>query len=161
MNADEAAAAVAPIIGYPPTREQIALAFLDVDQEAITKSAAKRYRWERWDQETPINNVAAEVVLANRTDYLGGEIYLIYQDDNLMFFQPFHPETGEQISESELAKVAKAHVAQMATETAFDMIVTALVEKIPQYQPGATAVTRLPQRDDDGSVSSPSVTSVR
>lgn len=144
LTAEEAARAIAPLIGYAPSREQIAVAFLDVDQVAIAAAVDRRVRWERWDRQSPINGVPAETVLASRTDYQGGEIYVVYVDDALVYFQPADPTDGSMVTEQTLAAVADAQVASIEGEMIRTDLLAAIIKHLPVFAP-APQVAAAPQ----------------
>lgn len=134
ISADDLIAATTPIVGYTPTREQIAVAMLDIDQAAIAAASAARHRWEIWDKTSPINNVPAEQVIAHRDDYMGGEVYLMYTDDALVVFQPFNPQDGTPMSADEVEEFAAAEVARSADASTWHTVVQAAVAALPRQQ---------------------------
>ncbi|MBC7334878.1 MAG: hypothetical protein H5U01_01220 [Clostridia bacterium] len=96
---------------------EAALAKRDVAARVAAKKSQK-YRIEIWDRKSPINGVPAEQILASRTDIPpGGEVYLIYIDGKLVYFQPHPPgEAGMQaMTRDEALQIADAHVTELAS----------------------------------------------
>lgn len=136
-TAEQLALDLAPRLGYTPSREQIAVALLDVDQAAISTTVGKRVKWEIWDKTSPINGVDAETVMSHRDDYQGGEVFLIYVDDQLTFFQPTLPDDGSQMDEKTAKAAAKAQVAEIVAELSDSEVVNAVAAQITAPAPSA------------------------
>ena len=84
----------------------------------IDQKKSKRYRVEIWDKQSPINGVPADQVLASRTDIpKNGEVYLIYIDGKLTYFQPHPPgEAGlRPMTRDEALQIADQHITELAT----------------------------------------------
>lgn len=73
-----------------------------------------QYTIEIWDRTSPINDIPAKDVLEIRDDIpKKGDVYLIYQDGQLLFFQPHDPITGGPIRPGRGQAIAEAHVAML------------------------------------------------
>lgn len=105
--------------------------YSSLNEEEIEEDVRRRVRWERWDQDTPINGVPPETV-KQRSDYAGGECYFIYVDEMAAYFQPHGPGEGiDPITPEELPDVAQAHV-EIVVDT---MLVNAIADAVKsQYQ---------------------------
>lgn len=60
------------------------------DYPALVTAEKVNYRVELWDKTSPINGIAPEVVGEDMP--AGGEVYLIYINDKLVFLQKHDPE---------------------------------------------------------------------
>lgn len=71
--------------------------------------------YEVWDKRSPINGVAAEKFIARNDVDPRGEIYLIKENGNILFFQPHAPfEPGFVLMTPETVHdYAKAHIEQI------------------------------------------------
>lgn len=110
---------------------EAALAAKDVASRAAAKAA--RYRVEVWDKQSPINGMPADQVLAARTDIpQGGEVYLIYIDGQLTYFQPHPPdEAGARaMMRDEALQIGRAHMQRMAEGEAEAEIIREVVEEL-------------------------------
>lgn len=86
---------VARELGSSATLDQIQIAINQIDRAVLEAQERQRYRVEIWDKKSAINGVPAEKVLASRDDIpADGEVYLIYVDDHLVYFQPHDPDQG-------------------------------------------------------------------
>jgi hypothetical protein len=84
----------------------------------VAQRKAQRYRVEIWDKKSPINGVPAEQILASRADIPeGGEVYLVYVDGKLTYFQPHPPGEGglRPMTRDEALQIADAQITEMAT----------------------------------------------
>lgn len=94
----------------------------DFDEAAATAELKSNYRTEIWDRVSSINGVPAEDVLSSRDDIPeGGEVYLVYQGDTVLLFQPFVP------GEEGFKPMTKA-VAETASKKQVDSLVAPEVE---------------------------------
>jgi hypothetical protein len=108
-----------------------ALAKRDVAARAAAKK--QRYRVEIWDKKSPINGVPAERVLASRTDVPEtGEVYLIYIDGKLTYFQPHPPgDAGlRAMTRDEVLQIGDQHITELATAEAEAEIVEEVLAKL-------------------------------
>jgi hypothetical protein len=84
----------------------------------ITVAEAKqRYRVELWDRVTPVNGVPAAEILAARQDIPdGGVVYLIYRDDQVLYFQPHAPGQAGIVpmTDADALQYAEAQVLALA-----------------------------------------------
>jgi len=103
------------------------------DVAARKEQKKARYRVEIWNKRSPINGVPAEKILASRTDIPeNGEVYLIYIDGNLTYFQPHPPGEGglRPMTRKEALQIASAHVDKMAEAEAEAEIINEVLEEL-------------------------------
>ncbi|MDI6872107.1 MAG: hypothetical protein QME79_12340 [Bacillota bacterium] len=120
-------------LGANATLAQVsaALGKRNVAERAEAKKA--RYRVELWDKKSPINGMPAEQVLAARTDIpQNGEVYLIYIDGKLVYFQPHPPDEGgiRAMTKDEALQIASAHVNRMVEAEAEAEIAREVLEEL-------------------------------
>lgn len=100
----------------------VALAFVRIDQAELQEEQRSRITWRRWDGEEMIGG-ARPVDIRSRSDYLGGEIYLISIDGQLVYLQPHHPESHDPIREEELEDVVERHIQTIVDDLVFQAAV--------------------------------------
>lgn len=100
----------------------VALAFVRIDQAKLQEEQRSRITWRRWDGEEMIGG-ARPVDIRSRNDYLGGEIYLISIDGQLVYLQPHHPESHDPIREDELEDVVERHIQTIVDDLVFQAAV--------------------------------------
>lgn len=100
----------------------VALAFVRIDQAKLQEEQRSRITWRRWDGEEMIGG-ARPVDIRSRSDYLGGEIYLISIDGQLVYLQPHHPESHDPIREEELEDVVERHIQTIVDDLVFQAAV--------------------------------------
>lgn len=126
LSIDDAVQAVSERLGREITRQELAFAYLEVDQEAVEEAVRSSIRYEVWDQESPINGRPAEEVKRRRAD-LGEAAYLIYVDDQLKFFQPTDPVTGTILDQRQVHSAASKHAESLCQQYARDEIIASLI----------------------------------
>lgn len=111
---------------------EIDAALKQVDQQAIFNQERNRFKIETWDKVTPINGVPAEKILAREDVPDDGEVYLIYVDGNLLYFQPHDPfQAGiVPMTKENVLEIANKHVDQLAWQVADEKIFEAVLEKL-------------------------------
>lgn len=119
-------------MGVTKTLTEVDAALTQVNQEAIFDQERSRFRVEVWDKITPINGVPAEKILAREDVPDDGEIYLVYVDGNLLYFQPHDPfQAGiVPMTKDNVLEVANRHVDQLAWQYADEKIFEAVLEKL-------------------------------
>lgn len=121
-----------------------ALAFVQIDQDALRAEHAGRIRWERWDGESNVG-AARPTDIRGRADYGGGEVYLVYIDDQLVYLQPHAPDTTdyapiatealEEIAERQCETILQGLVFQAAIEAALQALPVAAQTPTAPVQP--------------------------
>lgn len=99
----------------------------------VAEVKSQRYRIEIWDKQSPINGVPAEQVLGSRTDIPeNGEVYLIYVDGKLTYFQPHPPgEAGlRAMTRDEALQLADQHVTELATAEVEAQVTREVLEEL-------------------------------
>lgn len=122
VNMDELVAAATRVAGFAVAPGDAALVLVNVPIDDLYTEHAARVRWAVWDKVTDINGVPPERVMA-RSDYSGGEIYLIYIDGQLVFLQPHRPNGSEPVWADEVEEVAALHAAEMVSGYVFEDLV--------------------------------------
>lgn len=120
-------------LGANKTLADVSAALAKRDITARKEAKKQRYRIEIWDKKSPINGIPAEQVLASRNDIPpNGEVYLIYIDGKLTYFQPHPPEEGglRPMTRDEALSIANAHVDKMAEAEAEAEIVEEVLEEL-------------------------------
>lgn len=120
-------------LGANKTLADVEAALAKRDVAARVAAQKQRYRIEIWDKRSPINGVTAEQVLASRTDIPeGGEVYLLYIDGKLTYFQPHPPgEAGlRAMTRDEALRIANQHVTELATAEAEVEIANEVLEEL-------------------------------
>lgn len=122
IDIDAISGVVSRFAGYAVAPGDVALALLSFPLDETRSRHAERVQWAVWDKETPINDVPAERIMG-RGDYNGGEIYLIYIDDQVVVLQPHLPNAAAPVWADEAHEVAAIHAASIVEE----MVVSELV----------------------------------
>lgn len=102
-------------LGFSGGLSDAEAALQSVDRSAVEREVQARYRVELWDRKSPINGVPAETVLKRPDVPPEGDIYLIYIDGALRFFQPHDPDQGgmNPIPQGQGLEVGQRHVARL------------------------------------------------
>lgn len=77
-------------LGSTKTLADVNAILATYDYPTLRQAERANFRIELWDKVTPINGVAPEVILQDVPE--GGEVYLIYINDNLVYLQKHDPE---------------------------------------------------------------------
>jgi len=100
------------------------------DHGARKAQHRQRYTIQIWDRVSPIEGVPAEHYLARPDVPPDGEIYLIYRDGQLLFFQPHDPEAPGLKGMQNAMSVAQRHVERLAEADADVEITREVVEEL-------------------------------
>lgn len=109
-----------------------ALAYVRIDQNLLRRRHQGRVRWEPWDGESMVG-AARPVDIRARPDYGGGEIYLVWVDDELVYLQPHDPQGigYEAITKDELQHVASQHCRAIVDELVFVAALNEAIQGLP------------------------------
>lgn len=101
------------------------------DRESILKVQKDRMRYEIWDKKFPINGITAKQIIKSR-DYKIDKAYLIYIDNNLIYFQDHNPkESGYvKMNKKEAEKLAQDFIDKKSEEITDNIIVGKVIETI-------------------------------
>jgi hypothetical protein len=122
--------AALPGSGFQVDSVTLNLVTSDLSIEAERESVAAIISYEIWDKETPINGVPAEKIL-QRSDYAGGEVYLIYLDGVVGFLQPHHPSEGiHPMTTEDAIRAATEQVEGLVSERSELNLVTKVIERL-------------------------------
>lgn len=101
------------------------------DRESILKVQTDRMRYEIWDKKSPINGITAKEIIKSR-NYKIDKAYLIYIDNNLIYFQDHNPnESGYvKMNKREAEKLAIDFINKKSEEMTDNIIVGKVIETI-------------------------------
>lgn len=101
------------------------------DRESILKVQTDRMRYEIWDKKSPINGITAKEIIKSR-NYKIDKAYLIYIDNNLIYFQDHNPnESGYvKMNKKEAEKLAVDFISKKSEEMTDNIIVGKVIETI-------------------------------
>lgn len=118
--------------GITKTFSEIEAALAQVDRQAIFNQERSRFRVEVWDKISPINGVPAEKIIAREDVPDDGEMYLVYVDDHLLYFQPHDPfQAGiVAMTPENVLEIANQHIDQLAWQAADEKIFEMVLEKL-------------------------------
>lgn len=98
--------------GISLTPQEIGQIAANFDDSEARETAKSSFRIEKWDKQTPINGVSAEVVLEGRDELQDGVVYLIYQGNSVLYIQPWAPglEGTEWLTDENWKEYADKHL---------------------------------------------------
>lgn len=120
-------------LGVNKPLSEINTALSRIDQKAIFGKHRARVKVEVWDKQSPVNGVPAEQILSSRTDIpADGEVYLLYIDDRLVYFQPHEPNQAGLVpmTKDTVLTIANQHADQLATTFADDEVFEKVIEQL-------------------------------
>lgn len=95
-----------------------------IDYPALRAQERDNYRVEIWDKVTPINGIEPSVILQDAPE--GGEIYLIYIGNRLMYLQKHDPD---QMGFAPMTRERALEAAGKIVDDLIEQAVDARVEK--------------------------------
>ena len=101
------------------------------DRESILKVQTDRMRYEIWDKKSPINGITAKEIIKSR-NYKIDKAYLIYIDNNLIYFQDHNPNKSGYVkmNKKEAEKLAVDFINKKSEEMTDNIIVGKVIETI-------------------------------
>lgn len=101
------------------------------DRDSISETQAKRFRYEIWDKKSPINNVPAEDIINSRS-YKIVSAYLIYVDEQLVYFQDHNPSEEGYVSmtKKEAEQIAQDFIKEKIEECVDNIIVNYILQQV-------------------------------
>ena len=101
------------------------------DRESILNVQTDSMRYEIWDKKSPINGITAKEIIKSR-NYKIDKAYLIYIDNNLIYFQDHNPnESGYvKMNKKEAEKLAIDFINKKSEEMTDNIIVGKVIETI-------------------------------
>ena len=119
-------------MGVNKTLAEVEIALSQIDQQAVFNQERARFKVEVWDKVTPINGVPAEKIIAREDVPNDGEIYLLYVDDQLRFFQPHNPFQAGLVpmTRDNVLQIANQHADQLAWQAADEKTFEMVLEKL-------------------------------
>lgn len=98
--------------------------------EDFLNEELSKYRIEVWDKVSPINGKPAELFKSQPDYFEDGIVLLCYYNDQLAFFQPYHPFRGGPIREDELPELIPQWLRVLAEPAARQQYEAYLQEQI-------------------------------
>lgn len=86
-------------LGSTTTLAEVDAVLAGYDYPALREAERVNYRIELYDKASPINGVPAEIILKDAP--AGGEVYLIYVNNRLVYLQTHDPEEMGFVAMSE------------------------------------------------------------
>lgn len=101
------------------------------NRDEVTKTQETRFRYEIWDKKSPINNVSAEDII-NKRKYKIVSAYLIYIDEQLVYFQDHNPNEEGYVSmtKKEAEKIAQEFITKKVEECVDGIIVNYILQQV-------------------------------
>lgn len=101
------------------------------DRESILKVQTDRMRYEIWDKKSPINGITAKEIIKSR-NYKIDKAYLIYIDNNLIYFQDHNPNKigYVKMNKKEAENLAIDFINKKSEEMTDNIIVGKVIETI-------------------------------
>jgi len=119
-------------MGVNKTLVEVETALSQIDQQVIFEQERGCFVVEVWDKVTPINGIPAEKIVAREDVPANGEIYLLYVNGALRFFQPHNPfQAGiVPMNTENVMQIANQHADQLAWQVADEKIFEMVLEKL-------------------------------
>lgn len=101
------------------------------NRDEVTKAQETRFRYEIWDKKSSINNVSAEDII-NKKKYKIVSAYLIYIDEQLVYFQDHNPNEEGYVSmtKKEAEKIAQEFITKKVEEYVDGIIVNYILQQV-------------------------------
>ncbi len=101
------------------------------DRDSISETQAKRLRYEIWDKKSPINDIPAEDIINSRS-YKIVSAYLIYVDEQLVYFQDHNPNEEGYVSmtKKEAEQIAQNFIKEKIEEYVDGIIVNYILQQV-------------------------------
>ena len=117
--------------GYEIDKKKIDKLISRLDRDKISETQAKRFRYEIWDKKSPINNVSAEDIINSR-NYKIVSAYLIYVDEQLVYFQDHNPTKEGYVSmtKKEAEQIAQDFINKKIEESVDGIIVNYIIQQL-------------------------------
>lgn len=117
--------------GKDTTANEIDKIISEYDRDNLVKVQKARMRYEIWDKKSSINGVSADKIIKSR-GYSISNAYMIYVDDNLVYFQDHNPnKTGyEKMTKKEAEKLAVDFIDKKVEENADHIMISHIINKI-------------------------------
>lgn len=101
------------------------------DRDSVSKTQAKRFRYEIWDKKSSINDISAEDIINSR-NYKIVSAYLIYIDEQLVYFQDHNPNEEGYVSmtKKEAEQIAQDFIKEKIEECVDGIIVNYILQQV-------------------------------
>lgn len=117
--------------GKDATANEIDKIISEYDRDNLVKVQKARMRYEIWDKKSSINGVPADKIIKSR-GYSISNAYMIYVDDNLVYFQDHNPNKAgyEKMTKKEAEKLAVDFIDKKVEENVDYIIISYVINKI-------------------------------
>lgn len=117
--------------GKDATANEIDKIISEYDKNSLAKVQKARMRYEIWDKKSSINGVLADKIIKSR-GYSISNAYMIYVDDNLVYFQDHNPNKAgyEKMTKKEAEKLAVDFIDKKVEENVDYIIISYVINKI-------------------------------
>lgn len=117
--------------GIKSSLEEINSLIESQDRESIKQSQEKRFRYEIWDKKMAINGISAKDIIKSRK-YTIDKAYLIYIDENIVYFQDHNPnESGYiKMNKTQATKIAEDFINNKIEENVDNIIAEKVIKEI-------------------------------
>ena len=117
--------------GYEVDIKKIDKLISRFDRDSVSETQAKRFRYEIWDKKSPINNISAEDIINSR-NYKIVSAYLIYIDEQLVYFQDHNPNEEGYVSmtKKEAEQIAQDFIKEKIEECVDGIIVNYILQQV-------------------------------
>ena len=117
--------------GYNTSIDEIDKLVSKFDRQKISEVQEKRFRYEIWDKETPINQIPAKDIIKSRNYKIVGA-YLIYIDEQLIYFQDHNPNKEGYVSmtKKEAEQIAQDFINKKVEESIDGIIVNYVIQQL-------------------------------
>lgn len=117
--------------GYNTNINEIKSIIENINKQDIELTQKKRFKYEIWDKKTPINGIDAKTIIKSRK-YPISQVYLIYIDNVLVYFQDHNPnkEGYIKMNKKEANNIAKNFINNKIEECVDSIIIDKIIQKI-------------------------------
>ena len=117
--------------GYEIDKKTIDKLISRLDRDKISETQAKRFRYEIWDKKSSINNISAEDIIKSR-NYKIVSAYLIYVDEQLVYFQDHNPTKEGYVSmtKKEAEQIAQDFINKKIEESVDGIIINYIIQQL-------------------------------
>lgn len=101
------------------------------NRDSIKNTQINRFRYEIWDKKSPINGIDAKEIIKSR-EYTIDKAYIIYIDENLVYFQDHNPnESGYiKMNKTQATKLAEEFINKKIEENIDNIIAEKVIQII-------------------------------
>ena len=121
-------------MGINKTDAEIQTALDSIDQAALHANEIAKLSYEIWDKTSPINGCSAATILHRDDIPIGGVIYLIKKDGQVVYFQPHNPSQPGHVAmtAADIDAIAPAHINVIAQNVADGIVIQQVLAALSQ-----------------------------